>query len=148
MASVKAEKVTSFSLKFMAIMDGIAAFVAFIAFCLIISILELSKRMNRLVSKEVTNYDMTFDILIAAAVITMLTVLILIFMTISAILSSSYNEKKDEELEHILKPKMLGENQKRKWTFAAFQEEDSGAKMLGEDQKRKWTIAASQDSKV
>ena len=101
---VKTTKVYSNYLFFLkSHMDAIAAFMTFVVFCLIISILTFAGGMDLQVSQQLTNfYPAGQDILVFGAIVTVLIFLLLLLPMIISASSTKFIEHQQRELLYIL----------------------------------------------
>ena len=151
-------------------LDAIAAFITFVVFMLIISMLSFAGGMDPQVSQQLTNFNpVGQDILVFGAIITVLILLLLLLPLIISASSDKFTEHHQRELLYILGINInqveetveerveeplplprtmtsmprdkLGLDQEGKWTFNGTRK----ARMLGKDQEEKWTYDRTQN---
>merc|ERR1719510_747852 len=84
-------------------LDAIAAFITFVVFMLIISMLSFAGGLDQQVSQQLTNFNpVGQDILVFGAIITVLIFLLLLLPLIISASSDKFTEHQQRELLYIL----------------------------------------------
>ena len=144
----------NYSPRYWSHLDAIGAFLCLVAFFLIISILSLAGAMDLRFSQEVTNFSYVGEgILVAAAVITIITFFLLLLDQFLKANSKKYQEEEDKQLRYIVgltpnlpqllqdpqpsKPRdKLGMEEEGQWTFNGREKSE----MFGNTKQGQWTF--------